>query len=147
MIAYYSQQEEGMDMNMTQDEAAIRRLIEDWASAVRAQKVDKIVDRHANDIVMFDVPPPVEVRGIAAYRETWPPFLEWLREGDGTFEIMKLEVAAGDRVAYATALLRCASKAALAKDNTPRLRLTVGLRKIDGAWNIAHEHHSFPADV
>ena len=53
-----------MDMNMTQDEAAIRRLIEDWASAVRAQKVDKIVDRHANDIVMFDVPPPVELRGI-----------------------------------------------------------------------------------
>jgi ketosteroid isomerase-like protein len=24
-------------------------------------------------------------------------------------------------------------------------RLTVGLRKIDGDWRIAHEHHSVPA--
>jgi len=25
-----------------------------------------------------------------------------------------------------------------------RLRVTVGLRKVDGSWVIAHEHHSFP---
>ena len=28
-----------------------------------------------------------------------------------------------------------------------RLRLTIGLRKIDGAWKIAHEHHSFPLEL
>jgi ketosteroid isomerase-like protein len=32
---------------------------------------------HADDIVMFDVPPPQDgVRGIAAYRDTWPGFFE-----------------------------------------------------------------------
>jgi ketosteroid isomerase-like protein len=48
-------------------------------------------------------------------------------------------------VAFATALLRCGSAEELANDGTPRLRLTLGLRKIGGAWQIAHEHHSFPA--
>ena len=46
----------------------------------------------APDIVMFDVPPPEHgVRGIAAYRETWPPFLSWQRQG-ASFEIVSLAV-------------------------------------------------------
>jgi len=53
-------------------------------------------------------------------------------------------MTAGDRVAYATALLRCGTNVELVRDTVTRLRLTVGLRKIDGRWCIAHEHHSFP---
>jgi len=85
--------------------------------------------------------------GIAAYRETWPPFFDALAEGEAAFDIAELNVTTGDRVAFATALLRCGSTEELAEDNnTPRLRLTIGLRKVDGTWKIAHEHHSFPAD-
>ncbi len=48
---------------------------------------------------MFDAPPPEDgVRGIAAYRETWPPFLNWRRQG-ASFEIVSLEVSAGEDVA------------------------------------------------
>jgi hypothetical protein len=32
----------------------------------------------------------------------------------------------------------------LASDPSNRLRLTLGLRKQDGRWVVAHEHHSFP---
>jgi hypothetical protein len=28
---------------------------------------------HAEDIQMFDVPPPNELLGIEAYRKSWPP--------------------------------------------------------------------------
>ena len=129
-----------------QDEPEIRRLIEDWAAAVRAHKMGDVTARHTEDVVMFDVPPPVVVRGLAAYRETWPPFFNWLKREDGAFEIAELEITSGNTVAFATALLRCGSKSDLAEDDTPRLRLTIGLRKIDGAWKIAHEHHSFPAE-
>jgi uncharacterized protein (TIGR02246 family) len=128
------------------EEAAIRRLIEDWAAGVRAMDIGRVVARHAEDVLMFDVPPPVAIRGIDAYRETWPAFFEALIRGDAAFDIVELQVTAGDTVAFATALLRCASAEELAKDDTPRLRLTIGLRKIGGAWSIAHEHHSFPAD-
>jgi uncharacterized protein (TIGR02246 family) len=127
------------------EEVAIRRLIEDWASAVRAKDINGVVAHHTHDVLMYDVPPPTAVRGLAAYRETWPPFFDALTEGAAAFDIVELQVTAGDTVAFATALLRCGSQEELAKDPTPQLRLTVGLRKGDGVWTIAHEHHSFPA--
>ena len=93
---------------------------------------------------MFDVPPPDEgVRGLDAYRQTWPPFFEWQRSG-ASFEIVSLDVTAGPGVAYAWALLRCGREERLPREPGVRLRLTVGLRREDGRWVVAHEHHSFP---
>jgi uncharacterized protein (TIGR02246 family) len=134
-----------MAVGRNNEEIAIRHLIEAWASAVRAQDIDGVLAHHTDDVLMFDVPPPVAVRGISAYGETWPAFFRALTEGMGAFDITELLVTAGDKVAFATALLRCGSREELATDDTPRLRLTIGLRKVDGFWKIAHEHHSFPA--
>ncbi len=135
-----------MARHAADDETRIRRLIVDWAEAVHARKLADVTAHHTDDVVMFDVPPPVAVRGLAAYRKTWPPFFQWQKKADGTFEIAELDVTAGDTVAFATALLRCGSRAELAKNDTPQLRLTIGLKKERGAWKIAHEHHSFPLE-
>jgi uncharacterized protein (TIGR02246 family) len=126
---------------MTQE---IRDLIERWADAVHSGDMDGVLADHADDIVMFDVPPPYDgVRGIDAYRETWPPFFEWQRRG-ASFEIESLDVTAGEDVAYAFALLRCGTQQELEENPANRLRLTLGLRKERGRWVVAHEHHSFP---
>jgi uncharacterized protein (TIGR02246 family) len=127
------------------NEAEIRALIERWATAVHDGNMEGVLIDHADDIVMFDVPPPEEgVRGIDAYRETWPPFFKWQEQG-AAFEIVTLDVTAGDAVAFAHALLRCGTQEELDRDPDNRLRLTIGLRKENGRWVIAHEHHSFPA--
>jgi ketosteroid isomerase-like protein len=98
---------------------------------------------HADDIVMFDVPPPHQgVRGLDDYRATWPPFFEWQASG-AVFDIEFLEVTAGPDVAWAWALLRCGTPDELAREPERRLRLTVGLRKESGRWVVVHEHHSF----
>jgi uncharacterized protein (TIGR02246 family) len=129
---------------MPDDEQQIRTLIERWAAAVHRGDLDAVLADHADDIVMFDVPPPHEgVRGIVGYRETWPPFFEWQARG-ASFEIVSLDVTAGDDVAYAHALLRCGMPQELAEHPANRLRLTLGLRKEHGRWVVAHEHHSFP---
>ena len=83
------------------------------------------------------------MRGIDAYRETWPPFFEWQANG-ASFEIVTLDVTVGEHVALAHALLRCGTQEELAEDPENRLRLTIGLRKEDGRWVVTHEHHSFP---
>lgn len=126
------------------DEERIRGLIEQWAEAVHRGDLPGVLADHAEDIVMFDVPPPYEgVRGLDAYRRAWPPFLRWQANG-ARFEIESLDVTAGDDVAFAYALLRCGSEEQLADNPDNRLRLTLGLRKQDGRWVVAHEHHSFP---
>jgi uncharacterized protein (TIGR02246 family) len=131
---------------MASDETQIRALIERWAAAVHGGDLDRVLEDHAHDIVMFDVPPPYDgVRGIDAYRDTWPPFFEWQARG-ASFEIVSLDVVAGADVAYAHALLRCGMPEELEANPANRLRLTLGLRKQDGRWVVAHEHHSFPLE-
>jgi uncharacterized protein (TIGR02246 family) len=125
------------------DAQHIRQLIERWAQAVHEGEMEVVLSDHAPDIVMFDVPPPEQgVRGLDAYRATWPGFFEWQASG-AMFEIESLEVTAGADVAFAFALLRCDTHEALERDPEHRLRLTVGLRKEDGRWIVTHEHHSF----
>ena len=125
------------------DEEEIHTLVRRWAEAVHAGDLDTVLADHADDIVMFDVPPPeAGVRGLDAYRATWPPFFEWQRSG-AMFEIDSLDVTAGEYVAFAWALLRCGTEEELAREPDRRLRLTLGLRKEAGRWVVAHEHHSF----
>jgi uncharacterized protein (TIGR02246 family) len=127
------------------DEEQIRTLITRWAAAAHSGDIDGVLVDHAADIVMFDVPPPHDgVRGLDAYRETWPGFFRW--QQNASFEIVSLDVVAGETVAYAHALLLCGTPQELAEHPQTRLRLTVGLRKEDGRWTVAHEHHSFASD-
>jgi uncharacterized protein (TIGR02246 family) len=129
---------------LSPDEATVAALVRRWAEAVHAGDLYTVLADHDPDIVMFDVPPPDQgVRGLAAYRETWPPFFDWQR-GGASFEITDLDVTAGGDVAFAHALLRCGTPEDFDEDPDNRLRLTLGLRKDDGRWIVAHEHHSFP---
>ena len=56
------------------DEAQIRELIETWAKSVRAKDIDGTMAHHAPDILLFDVPPPVQSRGVDEYRKSWERF-------------------------------------------------------------------------
>ena len=124
------------------DEEQIRTLITRWAAAAHSGDIGGVLADHAADIVMFDVPPPHDgVRGLDAYRETWPGFFRW--QQNACFDVLSLDVVAGEDVAYAYALLRCGTPQELAEHPETRLRLTVGLRKDGGRWTVAHEHHSF----
>lgn len=133
-----------MPTHPSTDETQIQALIERWARAAHDGNLDGVLADHTDDIVMFDVPPPQQgARGTADYEATWPPFFEWQATG-ATFDIIELDVTAGADVAFAWALLRCGTPAENAARPDRRLRITLGLRKHEGRWAIAHEHHSFP---
>lgn len=125
------------------DEQQIRSLIQTWAIAAHDGDLDTVLSDHAPEIVMFDVPPPYDgVRGIKAYRDSWLPFFGWQASG-AVFDLQSLDVIAGTDVAFAYGLLRCGTPSDFARDPQQRLRLTIGLRKVDGRWMVTHEHHSF----
>jgi ketosteroid isomerase-like protein len=128
----------------TTDNTTIRAMIEDWARAVRARDWGGILAKHSADILMFDVPPPLESRGIEAYKRTWDLFYSSQPEPIA-FNIQRMEVVAGADVAFVTALMQCAEKGPRQETIPLDFRLTVGLRKIGGDWIVVHEHHSVPA--
>ena len=117
------------------DEDEIRELVERWAHAVRAKDLAGAIAHHADDIVMFDAPMPLQLSGLDAYRDSWVPFFAQSPGGPGAFDLTELQVTAGESVAYCHAIVNI-------RDS--QVRLTVGLRKEDGDWVVAHEHHSYP---
>jgi uncharacterized protein (TIGR02246 family) len=125
-------------MTRNPDETQIRALGENWAKAVRAKDMDRVLARHTDDIVMFDVPVPLQSRGIEEYRRTWELFFDNSPGGPGSFDVTELHITASETVAYCHALVKIF-------DST--VRLTMGLRKEDGQWLIAHEHHSYPIEL
>jgi len=125
------------------DEAQIRDLVESWASAVRTRNLDGIMANHSPEILMFDVPPPEQSKGIEAYRKTWEVFFAWFQDS-GIFDVRELNITAGDDVAFGTALMRCGGTEANGDKVKIDFRLTICFRKIDGRWTVMHEHHSIP---
>ena len=135
-----------MPESSSADAVRIRALLEAWAEAVRRHDVPAILAHHQPDMVMFDLPPPLQCKGIKPYEQTWELFFRFHQPG-AAFDLQELDVTAGQDVAFAHAIMRCGpDSSSNPKDKDGFLfRLTVGLRKIDGKWCIAHEHHSVPA--
>jgi ketosteroid isomerase-like protein len=129
----------------SKDEMEIQAHIERWAKAVRQENRDEIRADHDPEMLMFDVPPPFLSRGLDAYMTTWDKFFS-CSERPVAFDFHDVNITAGEGVAFATAIGRCASIDAKGKREALEFRLTIGLRKIDGRWRVMHEHHSLPAD-
>ncbi len=123
-------------------EGQIKALIEAWADAVRRHDLPGILAHHEPNIVMFDVPPPLQSKGMDEYKKTWDLFFRY-HQPSQTFDIEELAITAGEDVAFAVAVMRCVS--APPEADGFLFRLTIGLKKIDGDWRITHEHHSVPA--
>jgi uncharacterized protein (TIGR02246 family) len=120
------------------DENQIHALVQAWAKAVRAKDLAGALAHHTEDIVMFDVPMPLQSKGIEEYESTWKLFFDSSPGGAGSFDLTELQITAGETVAYVHAIL-CIGDS--------RGRLTMGLRKEGGNWLIAHEHHSYPLEL
>jgi ketosteroid isomerase-like protein len=128
------------------EETRITALLEAWTDAVRRHDVPAILAHHEPDMVMFDLPPPLQCKGIDAYEKTWDLLFRYHTPGTA-FDIRELTVTAGEDVAFAAAIMYCGpnSSSHPADKDGFLFRLTVGLCKIDGDWRITHEHHSIPA--
>ena len=91
-------------MTEPNNETEIRQLVENWARAVRARDMEGVLAHHAADIVMFDVPLPLQSRGMDEYKKTWDVFFAHNRGGPGSFDVTEVQITAGDTVAYCHAL-------------------------------------------
>ena len=128
------------------DEATITALIHRWAQAVHDGDLDAVLTDHSPDIVMFDVPPPDDgVRGL-------PPTASPGRPSSSGSAAERCSRSSSWRSPPAPtwrSRTRCCGAACRTnwrEHPDRRLRLTIGLRKVDGRWVVTHEHHSFPTD-
>ena len=129
----------------THNEAQIRRLMDDKATAMRARDAEAVVAQYAPEAVKYDLAPPLQKLGPEAHDVNG--LKAWFSgfDGDIDFEIRDLSVTASDDLAYCHSLNALTATPYGAPDSfTLWFRSTVCLRKIDDSWLIAHEHSSTP---
>jgi ketosteroid isomerase-like protein len=124
-------------------ETEVRAIIDDWALAVRNEDMDGILKNHDANIVMFDLPYPLQSKGIRKYKKTWDLFFSWSKQSR-VFDVVEMEVKANEYLAFCYGIMRCAGKNKEGSEEKYTFRLTLGLVKKNGQWLICHEHHSLP---
>ncbi|PYT76801.1 MAG: hypothetical protein DMG40_25390 [Acidobacteria bacterium] len=129
------------------NEAEIRALYDRWAQAFEARDIDGIMSVYApgDAIVAYDVVPPLQYKGKDTYRKD---YLEFLAQYDGAIhvEYRDMRILSDGDVGLIHALERFTGKLRNGQQSDIWLRVTSGLRKIDGKWLIVHDHVSVPVD-
>ncbi len=132
---------------MTDDEKQIRYLVEARAAALRTKDPGAMVSAYGERVVVFDLAPPLRQPGDA--RDTGP-VERWLATFTGPMdaEVRNLEVTVGGDVAFCTSLNRLTATP-IGTDEQFDLwhRVTLGLRKVHGSWQITHLHESVPFEM
>jgi|SRR6185437_6222516 len=128
------------------NEMQIRNRVEAWIRSIQEHDIKGILAWHHPHIAMYDVPPPFQSNGLDAYRKTWEEFLPALEKGAHAFQLMDLQITAGEDVAIAYSPMKCVYQDKATGRTELDFRLTIGFKKIDGEWWFIHEHHSIPAD-
>ena len=119
----------------------IQSVVDSWVTAIQQKNMEGIIQNHTSDILMFDVPFPLQAKGMNDYRKTWELFFEYSNGGKDSFQLEELQIQASDTIAFCTALIK------LSDNSSPQCRLTLGLKKINNQWMIVHEHHSSPHEI
>lgn len=130
----------------TGNEGEIRKLIDDWATAVHARDIERIMAFYAPDVIAYDLPPPLQFRGADAYRKDWETYLPMMSESMRS-EMHELHIVADTESGFAHYLSHFTGDDAEGQPIDVWMRVTDCYSKIDGKWLIVHEHMSVPVDM
>lgn len=130
----------------TADDASIRALEARFAAAVEARDIDAIMKVYSSDVFVFDVVPPRQYVGAAAYRGDWKNFLSGY-SGPIRFEITDLAVSSAGPVGYGHSIQHVSGTDPQGKPSELTVRVTDVYRKQGGVWKIVQEHVSVPVNI
>jgi uncharacterized protein (TIGR02246 family) len=130
------------------DEAQIRALEDRFAAAFRAKDLDAIMKVYVPDqtLFVFDVVPPRQYVGAAAYRKDWENLLADV-DGPITFDISDLAIVTDGKLAYSHSIQHVQGKNKKGEAFDFTVRVTDAYRKIGGHWLVTMEHVSVPVDI
>ncbi|PSN10771.1 DUF4440 domain-containing protein [filamentous cyanobacterium CCT1] len=134
-----------MTSAQTRAEAQIRQLIDDHTRAICAKNLDQIVAHYAPNVVVFDMKPPLALRGLEDCRRMWETSLPYMPTISGMEQQAVNIIVDSD-----LALVHWVSRFVGLEPEHPAaqmwLRITAGCQRHEGVWQIVHEHVSVPFD-
>ena len=128
------------------DEAEIQKLLDNAIRSLRDKNIEGVMALYAQDVVSFDIVPPLRYVGADAFRKVWQQVFSTF-QGPIGYEIHDLNITVGDDVAFAYSLNRISGTMNNGQETNLWLRWTACFRKINGKWLIVHHQNSVPVDL
>lgn len=125
----------------TANGAEIRAAIGHWAEALRQKDAGRVLSHGTANCLVFSLAPPLkasdaDAEGLELWFSTW--------KGPLGYRLQDLEISSGGDVAFATALAHLSGEKQDGAKISLWYRLTLGLKRTDKRWKIAHQHESVP---
>lgn len=124
----------------------IRGWLDRWTKAFAAKDVDAIMALYADDVIAYDVVPPLQYVGKAEYRSDYLQFLSQY-EDNLKVEMRDLHVGANGDLGYAAGLELISGTLKGGHKSELWVRFTSLFRKSGGRWLDFHDHVSVPSDI
>lgn len=133
--------------DMSTEESEIRAVYAATAKAVSEQSPAGAMAGYADDVLVYDISPPLRVTGKDHNIKTYETFFA-ATKGPYWVKFQDLKVKVFDpKNAYVTGYLEQGFTMNTGEKVSQRIRLTDVLEKRNGKWQIVHEHISAPVDM
>jgi uncharacterized protein (TIGR02246 family) len=124
----------------------IRGWLDRWTKAFGAKDFDAIMALYTDDVIAYDVVPPLQYVGKVEYRTDYEQFLSQYAD-NVKVEVRDLHVGATGDLGYATGLELISGTLKGGQKSGVWVRFTSLFRKSGGRWLDFHDHVSVPADI
>jgi ketosteroid isomerase-like protein len=131
----------------SKDVEAIKALEAKFTDAFNAKDVDAIMKSYVADdsLFVFDVIPPRQYVGVAAYRKDWTDFLATFL-GQPKLVLSDLAVETQGGIGYGHNIQHIEGTDTKGQPLSFTVRVSDVYRKVKGKWAIVQEHVSVPVD-
>ena len=124
----------------------IRGWLDRWMKAFKEKDADAVMALYADDVIAYDVVPPLQYVGKAAYRADYQQFFSQYNSNLNV-EIRDLHVGATGDLGYAAGLELISGTLTNGQKSNVWLRFTSLFQNSGGHWLDFHDHLSVPADI
>ncbi len=130
--------------NYQRDE--IYQTMESFAEAIREGDIKHIMSFYADDVIAYDMMPPLEFSGKDKYEKSWQECFTSYFKFPVNFDYEKQKFTIEGNVALTHALVHMSGESKDGEKMNMWMRNTTCLKKTGDKWLITHEHNSIPMD-
>lgn len=129
-------------------EAEIKSLLNEWRQCFIDADIDGIIEFYADDVVAYDMMPPLSFDGRDSYRGAWERANSGEMKAPWIYETKEQHILIDGDLACVHRLAKCgATSAETGKVEQGWTRHSMTLQRRDGEWLIVHDHYSVPIDM
>lgn len=138
----------GTRVSARSSDREVKALYDRWTKAFEARDLEAVMACYApsDEVVAYDVTPPLQYRGTATYRKDYQDYFD-AYAGPLRVEYRNMRIMSSGDLGVFQALERITGRLKSGGRVDIWLRVTSIARRIGGQWLIVHDHVSVPADL